>query len=62
LVPVTESVDAIQAVSNAEKKGFTVVIFPHADHGLRLVGSGAPSPQYLQQMHEWLGKHVLKAK
>jgi pimeloyl-ACP methyl ester carboxylesterase len=60
LVPVKESVEAIEAVSNADKKGFTVVVFSHADHGLRLVDSGALSPQYLQQMHEWLGSHVLK--
>jgi uncharacterized protein len=62
LVPVKESVDAIQGVSNAGKKGFTVVVFPHADHSLRLVTADSGrvlSPEYLQQMHDWLAHHVL---
>ncbi|HEY2364371.1 MAG TPA: alpha/beta fold hydrolase [Candidatus Angelobacter sp.] len=65
LVPVKDSVDAIKGVSAADKEGFTIVVFPHADHTLHLVtaeGRGALSPEYLQQMQEWLGRHVLLTK
>jgi pimeloyl-ACP methyl ester carboxylesterase len=63
LVPVKDSVDAIKGV--APKAGFTIVVFPHADHTLHLVtaeGRGALSPEYLQQMQEWLARHVLLTK
>jgi len=65
LVPVKDSVDAIKGVSAADKEGFTIVVFPHADHTLHLVtaqGRGALSPEYLQQMHEWLARHRLLPK
>jgi hypothetical protein len=65
LVPVKQSVDAINAVSNAAKTDFTVVVFPHADHTLHTVtkdGRRNLSPDYLQRMHVWLEHHVLALK
>jgi pimeloyl-ACP methyl ester carboxylesterase len=65
LVPVKDSVDSINGVRAADTAGFTIVVFPHADHTLHLVtaeGRGALSPEYLQQMHEWLAGHRLLPK
>jgi pimeloyl-ACP methyl ester carboxylesterase len=65
LVPVKPSVDAVNAVSNAGKKDFTVLVFPHADHTLHTItadGSRSLLPEYLQQMREWLEHHVLVTK
>jgi pimeloyl-ACP methyl ester carboxylesterase len=61
LVPVKQSVDAINAVSNAAKKDFTVVVFPHADHTLHTVtedGRRNLVPEYLQRVHVWLARSV----
>lgn len=65
LVPVGQSVDVISAVASADKKDFTIVVFPHADHTLHTMtadGNRALLPDYLQRMHEWLGQRVLAAK
>jgi dipeptidyl aminopeptidase/acylaminoacyl peptidase len=61
LVPVGQSVDAISAVASADKKDFTIVVFPRADHALRSTaqdGDNALLPEYLQRMHEWLLQRV----
>ena len=64
LLPVEKSVGVIQDVlAKHEQHDFTIRVFPHADHGMRLAtgdARGELDPEYLQTMREWLNSRVLK--
>jgi dienelactone hydrolase len=63
LIPVDESVAAIQRVLAEDKHhDFTIRVFPNADHEMRLVtgkAMGAIDPEYLKTMRDWLSAQVL---
>jgi dienelactone hydrolase len=63
LIPVVESVAVIQRVFDENKQhDFTIRVFPHVDHEMRLVTSeptSAIDPEYLKTMRDWLSTHVL---
>jgi uncharacterized protein len=63
LIPVEESVEALQRVLAEDKhRDFTIRVFPNVDHEMRLVTSdatGAIDSEYLKTMRDWLLTHVL---
>ena len=63
LIPVEESVAVIQRVlAEGKQRDFTIRVFPHVDHEMRLVtreAMGAVDPEYLKTMRDWLSSHVL---
>ncbi len=62
LVPVRKSVAVIQQVlTESSNRDFTIRVFQHADHGIRLVTDKADDtvdPEYLETMRTWLAARV----
>ena len=60
LVPVERSVEIIRdTLTRAGHRAFSIVVFPGADHGIRVTsasGTMAPAPQYFETMADWLRK------
>lgn len=62
LIPVDESLVIHRVLAEDKQHDFTIRVFPHVDHEMRLVTSeatGALDPQYLKTMRDWLFIHVL---
>lgn len=60
LIPVPESVNAINRVLNSNKKDFTLFVVSGADHTLHI--SDKVSEEYLQHMQEWLARKGFAGK
>ncbi len=62
LIPVGKSVAVIRQVLTESSNGdFTIQVFQHADHGMRVVTDGADDnvdPEYLETMRRWLAARV----
>ena len=58
LVPVARSVEIIRdTLTHARHRAFDIVVFPGADHGIRIPpDGGAQAPQYFETMATWLRK------
>jgi pimeloyl-ACP methyl ester carboxylesterase len=62
LIPVGKSVVVIrQVMTESSDRDFTIQVFQHADHGMRLVtddGDDTIDPEYLEAMRRWLAARV----
>ena len=62
LIPVGKSVAVIRQVrTESSNRDFTIQVFRHADHGMRLVTNDADDnvdPEYLETMRRWLAARV----
>lgn len=62
LIPVGKSVAVIrQVLTERSNRDFTIKVFQHADHGMRLVTDDADDnvdPEYLETMRRWLAARV----
>jgi dienelactone hydrolase len=62
LIPVGKSVKVIrQVITESSNQDFTIDVFQHADHGMRLVtddGDDTIDPEYLEAMRRWLAARV----
>ncbi len=63
LVPVQRSVTIFeQALATAGNSNTTIRIFPDADHGIEITGTGQFAPGYLETMVDWIWQQVRTEK
>ena len=55
-IPAEKSTGALERLRNTEGKDFTVVLFPHADHGL--LDTPPTDPRAMPTLLAWIQKHV----